>query len=230
MFAGSEADMMEQLFGDETRPLYGSAVPMRLGRLLDADIAGYVVERFTSTGRDVGDALTPLLSAAHGHPKQAMLLAHRVWEETPAGVTAGIDEWARAHAAALAELDAEFDAQWRRLTVSEQKTLRAVIDGKGSPYRASLLQALSLTKSIVQKALPKLRTHADVEEDERGLRLVDREDVERYRGKRGSSRIEARSSSVRAGASRAGRCSTAYTTSWIARSLFPARASTQPRW
>lgn len=173
VFAGSEADMMEQLFGDKTRPLYGSAVPMRLGRLLDGDIARYVVERFSSTGRDVGDALTPLLSAAQGHPKQAMLLAHRVWEETAPGTIAGLDEWDRAHAAALAELDAEFDAQWRRLTVSEQKTLRAVIDGKGSPYRASVLQALNLTKSIVQKALPRLRMRADVEEDESGLRLVD---------------------------------------------------------
>jgi uncharacterized protein len=173
VFAGSEADMMEQLFGDKTRPLYGSAVPMRLGRLDDADIAAYVVERFSSSGRDVGNALTPLLFAAKGHPKQAMLLAHRLWEETPRGSTAASEEWSRAHTAALAELDPEFDAQWRRLSVSEQKTLRAVIDGKGSPYKASVLHGLALTKSVVQKALPKLRARADVEDDGNGLRLVD---------------------------------------------------------
>lgn len=173
VFAGSEADMMEQLFGDRTRPLYGSAVPMRLGRLQDPDIASYVVERFAASGRQVGDALFPLLSAARGHPKQSMLLAHRLWEETPRGGEAGLDEWERAHAGALAELDAEFDAAWSRLTVSEQKTLRAVIDGNGSPYTGTVLLNLNLTKSVVQKALPRLRARGDVEEDGQKLRLVD---------------------------------------------------------
>lgn len=173
VFAGSEADMMEQLFGDKTRPLYGSAVPIRLGRLADPDIAAYVVDRFASTGRDVGDALTPLLAAAEGHPKQAMLLAHRLWDDVDRKQAADIDHWSRAYAAALAELDAEFDAQWRRLTVSEQKTLRAVVDGAGSPYSANVLRNLNLTKTIVQKTLPKLKARADIETDGQKLRLVD---------------------------------------------------------
>lgn len=173
VFAGSEADMMEQLFGDKTRPLYGSAVPMRLGRLMDADIAAYVVDRFERTGRGVGDALAPLLSSAQGHPKQAMLLAHRVWEQVAAGETGTLEDWSLAHDAALAELEAEFDAQWRRLTVSEQKTLRAVVEGNGAPYTASVLERLNLSKTMVQKALPKLKAHADVEADGQRLRLVD---------------------------------------------------------
>lgn len=173
VFAGSEANMMEQLFGDKTRPLYGSAVPMRLGRLADADIAAYVVDRFQRTGRDVGAALSPLLASAQGHPKQAMLLAHRLWEEVAPQAAARQEDWSRAHAAALAELDAEFDAQWRRLSVSEQRTLRAVVDGAGSPYTGAVLHALSLTKTVVQKALPKLKAHADVEADRGKLRLVD---------------------------------------------------------
>src|ERR671932_112155 len=49
------------------RPLYGSAVPMRLQRLGSADIAAYVAARFSETGRAVGEALNPLLDAAKGH-------------------------------------------------------------------------------------------------------------------------------------------------------------------
>ncbi|MGZ4359936.1 MAG: hypothetical protein ACXVZW_09160, partial [Gaiellaceae bacterium] len=152
---------------------YGSAVPMRLQRLADADVAAYVVDRFEQTGRDVGDALVPLLASAQGHPKQTMLLAHRVWEEIDKGKAATLEDWERAHGAALAELDAEFDAHWRGLSTSEQKTLRAVIDGEGSPYTLAVLQRLSLSKTMVQKALPRLAARADVELENQKQRLVD---------------------------------------------------------
>ena len=64
VFAGSEPGLMRELFEDRERPLYGQAVPMRLERLADADIAAYVAARFRETGRSVGEALNPLLAAA----------------------------------------------------------------------------------------------------------------------------------------------------------------------
>ena len=81
VFAGSEPGLMRGLFEDRERPLYGQAVPMRLARLADPDIAAYIIARFRETGRSVGDALNPLLGSAQGHPQRAMLLAHRLWEE-----------------------------------------------------------------------------------------------------------------------------------------------------
>src|SRR5205823_14918751 len=39
VFAGSEPALMRQLFENKDRPLYGSAVPMRLGRLPDDAVA-----------------------------------------------------------------------------------------------------------------------------------------------------------------------------------------------
>ena len=163
VFAGSEPGLMEQLFEDRDRPLYGSAVPMRLGRLAPEDIAAYVAERFAETGRGVGEALGPLLQSAAGHPQRAMLLAHRLWEEVPPGGTATLEDWDAAHEAALDELEAEFDAEWRGLDTSEQKTLRAVIDGDGSPYRGDVLRRLALTKDMVRKALPRLAATAEIE-------------------------------------------------------------------
>ena len=67
---------MKQLFEDRDRPLYGSAVPMRLGRLADADVAGYVADRFADGERSVGESLNPLLAAAFLHPQRALLLSH----------------------------------------------------------------------------------------------------------------------------------------------------------
>jgi hypothetical protein len=163
VFAGSEPALMKQLFENKDRPLYGSAVPLRLQRLANGDIAAYVVERFDDTDRGVGDALNPLLDAAKGHPQRAMLLAHRLWGEVAKGETATLDHWRVTHASALAELNAEFDAQWRGFDTSRQKTMRAVIAGDGSPYRADVLRRLELTKDMVRKAIPRLSATAEIE-------------------------------------------------------------------
>jgi uncharacterized protein len=174
VFAGSEPGLMRLLFETRDRPLYGSAVPMRLGRLADVDIADYVAARFTATGRAVGEALNPLLGAARGHPQRAMLLAHRLWEEVATGREATLEDWDDAHRAAMGELEPEFDAQWRGLSTSEQKTLRALLLGAGSPYRTIALRRLELTKDVVRRALPRLAATAEIEErEEGGYAIVD---------------------------------------------------------
>ena len=174
VFAGSEPGLMRLLFESKDRPLYGSAVPMRLGRLADGDIAAYVAARFEASGRAVGETLNPLLRAAQGHPQRAMLLAHRLWEEVALGADATLDDWDTAHAAAMRELDPEFDAQWRGLDTSEQKTLRSLLLGDGSPYRTAALRRLELTKDVVRRALPRLAATAEIEErEEGGYAIVD---------------------------------------------------------
>jgi uncharacterized protein len=173
VFAGSEPGMMRQLFEVKERPLYGSAVPLHLERLAAQDIAAYVERRFREGRRSVGEALNPLLDSARGHPQRAMLLAHRLWEEVKSGATATLDDWRAAHTATLAELTPEFDAQWRGFDTSEQKTMRAIVTGGGSPYRGEVLDRLELTKDRVRRALPRLLATAEIEKDGDGYRVVD---------------------------------------------------------
>lgn len=173
VFAGSEPGMMRQLFEAKDRPLYGSAVPLRLERLAARDIAAYVEQRFRESRRSVGDALNPLLDSAKGHPQRAMMLAHHLWELVDDGGTATLDHWRAAHAATLSELEPEFDAQWRGFDVSEQKTMRAIVAGAGAPYRGGVLNRLELTKDRVRRALPRLLATAEIESDGDGYRVVD---------------------------------------------------------
>jgi hypothetical protein len=173
VFAGSEPGLMRGLFEERERPLYGQAVPMRLGRLEDADIAAYIAGRFRESGRGVGEALNPLTAAAKGHPQRAMLLAHRLWQEVEPGAAATLADWGRAHEAALAELQPEFDAHWRRLSTNEQKALRAVVAGEGSPYRTRVLEQLDLKKSTARAALGLLVATADVESGDGRYSVVD---------------------------------------------------------
>ncbi len=97
-----------------------------------------------------------------------MLLAHRLWAEVERGREATLDDWHAAHAAAMRELEPEFDAQWRGLDPSGQKTLRAILLGDGSPYRTTALRRLELTKDVVRRALPRLAATAEIEEREGG--------------------------------------------------------------
>src|SRR4051794_21987561 len=164
VFAGSEPGLMRQLFEDKARPLYGQAVPMRLERLADADIAAHIADRFRATSRSVGEALNPLVAAAQGHPQRAMLLAYRLWEEVAREGTGTLADWRRAHASALAELQPEFDANWRRLPTSGQKALRAIVMGGGSPFQRRVLEQLDLPKSTARAALQSLVASATVEQ------------------------------------------------------------------
>jgi hypothetical protein len=173
IFAGSEPGLMRELFEDKEQPLYGQAVPMRLERLADADLAGYIVARFRETGRSVGDALNPLIAAAQGHPQRAMLLAHRLWAEVEADGTATLADWTSAHAGALAELQPEFDANWRRLSTNEQKALRAVVAGQGSPFQRRVLEQLDIPKSTARAALKSLGANATVEQRGENYVVVD---------------------------------------------------------
>jgi hypothetical protein len=173
VFAGSEPGLMKQLFEDRDRPLYGSAVPIRLGRLADADVAAYTADRFEEGERSVGEALNPLLAASDGHPQRAMMLAHHLWEQVARGEAATLEHWRAAHASALDELQPQFDAQWRGFSTAEQRTMRAVIAGDGSPYRQRVLDRLGLDKSGAQKAIRRLNASADLEQEGRRQRVVD---------------------------------------------------------
>src|SRR5262249_57836324 len=75
VFAGSEQGLMQELFGTKERPLYRQAVPMRLGRLTDADIAAYIVDRLQGTSPAPREGVPPLLGPPPAQPHRALLLA-----------------------------------------------------------------------------------------------------------------------------------------------------------
>lgn len=167
---------MKQLFENRERPLYASAVPLRLGRLEDGDIADYVAGRFAETSRSVVEALNPLLDTAQGHPQRAIMLAHHLWEQVQPEKAATLGDWERAHDAVLAQLEPEFDAMWRGYgsTVS-QKTLRSIVAGGGFAYRQAILSRLDLEKKAAANAAVRwLLDRADIEEAGSGeYRIVD---------------------------------------------------------
>lgn len=129
VFSGSHPGMMTSLFADRSRPFYGQAAPLELGRLPREALADYVAERFERTGREAGETLDWMLDLVDGHPQRAMLFAHLLWRHTDGGAEAGEEAWAGACEEAWDYLQGDFEATWDSLSRVEAGVIEAVAAG-----------------------------------------------------------------------------------------------------
>lgn len=172
IFAGSHVGMMNALFTDRRRAFYAQARPVVLPPLPVEETTAFLVDRFARTGRDIGAALGALLDVTAGHPQRTMLVAHAVWELTPASTVADEATVTTALTQVLVELTDEFRALWSGLSVPERRLLTLVAEGSERPFarRSSLATDRG---SGTRAALGKLSDRADV--------VADPSTVSRYR-------------------------------------------------
>jgi hypothetical protein len=173
IFAGSHPGMMRRLFGDRTRPFYGQARAVRLGPLPEDALGTYIGDRFTRSGRDVGDILDPLLATARGHPQRAMLLAHFLWERTAAGEKSDEGGWQEALSDVYLELRDELDSIWNGLADAERRALAAIARGPGQLMRKGVLDELQLARSTARDARDRLIEEGYVQGEGDELEIVD---------------------------------------------------------
>lgn len=151
VFAGSHPGLMAHLFGAHERPFFGQARSLPLDPLRNADIVEHVGERFAATGREVGVAIEPLLDLAAGHPQRAMLLAHHLWEQTPADAVADAEHWQAALRDTFSEQDDALRATWDALEVKERAVFTALASGE-PVFGARTLERFNLSKGGAQHA------------------------------------------------------------------------------
>jgi uncharacterized protein len=161
LFCGSSPTLLGELFEHPDSPFYRQADPIALTPLPRAALGDYVETRFATTGRDVGEALEPLLDLARGHPRSAMILAHALWDELPESQTADAATWNRA----LARMpdyvtEDEMHARWDALTPIQRKVAEVVARREGSPFSVAVLTAYGETKDAVQGAVETLEREA----------------------------------------------------------------------
>ena len=172
-FAGSAPTLMERLFDDPSRPLLEHAVPVELDPLPLDETASYVEARFRLTGRDVGNALDPLLAFTRGHPQRSMLVAHHLWELVPDGSVGDESAFVEARDRALAQADPALRARWESLAVNEQRVSLALATRTRSLYADETLRFLGLRKGSVDRALAGLIGKAEVRATPSGPELTD---------------------------------------------------------
>jgi uncharacterized protein len=134
IFSGSHVGMMRELFADRRRAFYGQAAPVQLPPLPPQDVADSLAARFEQTNRDIGAALEPLLALAQGHPQRTMLLAHAIWELTPAGESATEETWLGAYEHVMLQTGDELRAIWTGLPTSQRRALTAIAENSAALY------------------------------------------------------------------------------------------------
>lgn len=126
MFAGSEPSLLAAAFEDRGRAYYQQVLRFGVGRLPGPQLQRGITDRFAASGKDAGLSLGPLLDLADGHPQRAMLLAHLLWEQTPAAGRAD-GHWEAALTIARTQATDEATAIWESLTTAQRAALRAVV-------------------------------------------------------------------------------------------------------
>ena len=175
VFAGSEPGMLNTLFGDRERPLFGQARPIQLEPLRDEDLSEYIGERFDGSARDAGEALDALLDLVRGHPQRAMLCAHHLWEETPRDSTADLETFDRAISAMDRETKEAFEKLWDDSAdkPNQRKVLAALANSPETLYNRRTLTAYGLEKGSAEAAVRALIERGDVQRTASAFLIVD---------------------------------------------------------
>ena len=173
VFAGSHPGLMEQLLATRNRPFFDQAQPVYLELLSDPDLADYIGARFEQTGRDVGEALEPLLDLVAGHPQRAMLCAHHLWARTPEGKTATLETWDDARTAALREAADALQATWDLLGTNERRVIAAIASSPDSLLAQRTLDRFGLAKRTAADARQRLIRSGDLQRVGNDIRIVD---------------------------------------------------------
>lgn len=166
VYAGSHPSLMRKLFSDRERPLYGQAEPLELGPLPLDEVLVELAERFESLDEDPGAALTPLVTAAAGHPQRTMLLAHLLHRELSARAigTSTLSEGMDVEGPALADAvvrrslaitSEAHQAVWDGLPSGKKAVLVALAEGD-SPTGSVAARRFDMSRATLQSALREL--------------------------------------------------------------------------
>ncbi|MGN6256537.1 MAG: ATP-binding protein [Solirubrobacterales bacterium] len=164
IFSGSEQSLLEEYFDNRERPLFDQARPVYLQPLPGADLGDYIADRFSQTGKEMGEALDPLLDLVRGHPQRAMLLAHHAWECTPDGGAADAEVLEKALRQVDRETKERFEATWQGTagTANKRRVLKALALSEETLFNQRTLRAFSLNKGQAQSGLKGLMRDGEV--------------------------------------------------------------------
>ena len=159
VYSGSRRDMMRRLFTDANEPFFRSAKVVELERIDAVLFAEFVAERFAATGRGLADGLaTRLVAITGGHPYATQELAYALWEEVPAGSSAGGADLERALGAVLRSENAHFTLVWEGASRVQRLVLQALAVEPGRVFGSEYRRRRDLpAASSVQRAVEQLQ-------------------------------------------------------------------------
>jgi uncharacterized protein len=163
IYLGSARHMIERIFNDEHEPFWRSAKQRELGPIPREPFERYAIEGFARTGKTLDrGACAGVLDATGGHPYATQELLYFLWEETHAGVSAGVsagsERLERALATTLRSEHAHFSLLWSRTAAAQRRVLQALaVEQPGRPLSSEYRRRHALpAAATVQTALAAL--------------------------------------------------------------------------
>jgi uncharacterized protein len=164
IFSGSEQSLLDESFNSREKPLFDQARPIYLEPLADAELGGYIADRFAGTGKDAGDALELLLDLVRGHPQRAMLIAHHLWECSSSDRPADVETFDQALQQVDRETKERFEVSWQgaAATGNKRRVLKALASSGETLFNQRTLGAFGLSKGQAQSGLSGLIRDGEV--------------------------------------------------------------------
>lgn len=158
IFAGSNVGLMMDMTSKYRRPFYHGGDNLYLRPVPTADFTVWLHKQFTESGFEVSgrEPVLRILSLAEDVPYNVQLLAHNCWDELHRGsrskLTVALVESVLERT--IQSLDPSLKQAWNRLTPLQQKTLTAVLHGKGQRMKpAEIARSIKSPASSVRSAL-----------------------------------------------------------------------------
>ncbi len=159
LYLGSARHMIERIFNDEHEPFWRSAKQRELGPIPREPFERYAAAGFAGGGKTLDSpACTGVLDATGGHPYATQELLYFLWEETPAGESAGSKRLERALTTTLRSEHAHFSLLWSRTAAAQRRVLQALAaEQPGRPLSSEYRRRHALPAvATVQSALAAL--------------------------------------------------------------------------
>jgi uncharacterized protein len=155
IFSGSEQSLLDEHFGSRGKPLFDQARPIYLEPLDDVELGEYIADRFARSGKEVGDALEPVLGLVRGHPQRAMLIAHHLWECASVDEPADLQTFDRALDQVDRETKERFEVSWQgaAATGNKRRVLKALALSDETLFNQRTLETFDLSKGQAQSGL-----------------------------------------------------------------------------
>lgn len=176
-FMGSRRHLVQRLFMEPSRPLYGAAGHYPLGTIGVEAWTPFVEERFARAGKRILPPTVALLVAkTQGHPYYTQHLAHALWERTPVGDEATPEKLDEALGLVLERLSYPFSVLWESLTANGRSLLKGLAEaGPGAqPFSSQFLQARGLAASSAHRVAERLLERDVIDREAEGYVILDR--------------------------------------------------------
>lgn len=172
LFAGSEQSVLELLFSDRARPLYGQAERIILDPFEPDALAAYVESHLAHGGRSItAAAVGAYLEVSRGHPQRSMLMADAMWSTVEAGGTIDLPEVGAALDDAVTRCAEEFAALLGLLSDAQARVARLV--AWAEPLTGAAAGRLALSQGSARSAAGTLVDRGIMRVEDRRHSVVD---------------------------------------------------------